>query len=135
MKKKAADARSRVRRMFQKLEQEWEEAILRKDLPSLERFLDKDYALRVAHAPERRTTRDAWLRVIPIYNTHSFKIRSLQVRNFGDLVVVSHILKQDADMDGVDRSGDFFLIDVWRRHKKGWKVCARYSSFRHKGSA
>ncbi len=112
---------------FQKLEQEWGEAILRKDLPALERFLDHDYALRMSDAPGRKVTRREWVDTIAIYNTHSFQSRELQAREFGEVVVVSHVVNQNADVNGIDRSGDFFIVDVWKRHKDQWKVCARYS--------
>jgi hypothetical protein len=36
---------------------------------------------------------------------------------------------QIAELDGVDRSGAFFLTDVWRGTAAGdWQVCVRHTS-------
>ena len=42
---------------------------------------------------------------------------------------MSAIADQQARLGEVDRSGSFFLTDVWRLEPDGqWRVCARYSS-------
>lgn len=128
MPKASHRAKRDPRAAFASLEQDWGEAIQRKDLAALKRFLDKDYALRVADDPRQRISRKEWLAGIAVYNTHSFRIRALELREFGSVAVVSHILNQHADVKGVDRSGDFFIVDVWRRRGKKWKVAARYSA-------
>jgi hypothetical protein len=54
----------------------------------------------------------------------------MQVRDFGDVVVVSSLATQRATAFGEDRSGTFFLTDVWRATPDGaWQVIARYSSY------
>lgn len=36
----------------------------------------------------------------------------------------------EATLGDADRSGSFFLTDVWRLEPDGqWRVCARYSSY------
>jgi hypothetical protein len=53
----------------------------------------------------------------------------MQVRDFGDFVVVSSLATQHATAFGKDRSGTFFLTDVWRKISVDeWQVIARYSS-------
>ncbi len=116
------------RAIFASLEQAWGEAIQKKDLAALEAILDKDYALRIADDPGRRIDRREWLAATAIYNVRSFRIRGLQAREFGNVAVVSQMIHQRADVKGVDRSGDFFTVDVWRRRGKQWKVAARYSA-------
>ena len=114
---------------FQELEQRWAEAIQRKDTRALESdFLAEDYALRIADDPSRKITRAAWLSILAVYNTRTFEISNLEVREFGDTAVVSLCVHQDADVNGVDRSGAFFLVDVWTLREGKWKVSARYSS-------
>ena len=114
---------------FLELEQRWADAIKRKDTKTLESdFLADDYALRIADDPSRQITRAAWLSILAVYNTRTFNISNLEVREFGDSVVVSLSVHQDADVNGVDRSGDFFLVDVWSLREGKWKVSARYSS-------
>ncbi len=118
-----------TRAIFQELELRWAAAIQRQDKEQLDEvFLAPDYALRISDDPARKISRADWLATIPIYNTRSLSIRVLEVRSFGDVAVVSHVVTQQADVSGVDRSGDFFIIDVWIRRGEEWKVSARYSS-------
>ena len=53
----------------------------------------------------------------------------MQVRDFGETVAVSSLATQRATAFGQDRSGTFFLTDIWRAGADGaWQVIARYSS-------
>ena len=114
---------------FRDLEQRWAAAIQRKDQRQLDEvFLSDDYALRISDDPARKISRSVWLATLAVYNTRSFAIRDLEIRDFGDVVIVSEVLNQQADVHGVDRSGDFFIVDTWTRHGDVWKVSARYSS-------
>jgi ketosteroid isomerase-like protein len=45
-----------------------------------------------------------------------------------DLVVVSLLLTQQASSDGRDRSGDFYVVDIWKKSGDRWQIIARYSS-------
>src|SRR5262245_12702242 len=115
--------------LFQQLETRWADAIQRQDQKQLDEiFLAPDYALRISDDPARKIARADWLATMPTSTSRSFSIRDLQVRSFGEVAVVSHVLAQQADVNGVDRSGDFFVVDVWSRMGNDWKVSARYSS-------
>jgi hypothetical protein len=116
-------------RIFAGLEQQWADSIQRKDLDTLRhRFLSEDFALRISDDASRKIPRSDWLAGVTAYNICSYNIRDLQVRDLGEVAIVSLVLDQDADVSGVGRSGDFFLVDVWVRQEAGWKVAARYSS-------
>jgi hypothetical protein len=53
----------------------------------------------------------------------------MKVRILDDVAVVSSIAVQRATAFGVDRSGAFFLTDVWQRSgDHTWQVVARCSS-------
>ncbi|HMI56349.1 MAG TPA: hypothetical protein VK494_09190, partial [Gemmatimonadaceae bacterium] len=45
-----------------------------------------------------------------------------------DLAVVSFVLSQKASFAGRDRSGDFYVVDVWKKGGGRWRMIARYSS-------
>lgn len=96
----------------------------------LEDSLAPDYALIVSAMPERRMDRALWLATCDTYRCTSFRYRDVQVRELSPgMAVMSSIAEQQAAMNGVDRSGAFFLTDVWRLEPDGqWRVCARYSS-------
>lgn len=109
----------------------WMEAWISNDRVTLERTLAPDFALIVSAQPEARVDRAAWLRTAGTdYTCESFRYDGMQVRDFGDVVVVSSLATQRATAFGKDRSGSFFLTDVWRATADGvWQVIARYSSY------
>jgi len=40
-----------------------------------------------------------------------------------------HLLHtQQATFDGRDRSGDFYVVDIWKKRGDSWQIIARYSS-------
>jgi hypothetical protein len=63
-----------------------------------------------------------------------YKIESLEQRYYAarkladDFAALSFLLTQKAIRDGQDRSGDFYVLDVWRKRGDRWQLIARYSS-------
>ncbi|HEY2171116.1 MAG TPA: hypothetical protein VGJ30_15940 [Candidatus Angelobacter sp.] len=122
---------------FTHLEHEFSQAIQRRDHKTLdERFLDRNYALRISDDPARKISRKDWLATLNVYFVKNWEIRDLELRDFGNVAITSLVLFQQAEVGGVDRSGDFFLTDVWvqntpdasRLDAANWKIAARYSS-------
>jgi ketosteroid isomerase-like protein len=115
----------------------WMNAWIANDRAILERTLAPEFALVVSARPEARVDRAAWLRTAGSdYTCESFRYDAMQVRDFGDVVVVSSLATQRATAFGQDRSGTFFLTDIWRAGADGaWQVIARYSSFAEPGTA
>jgi hypothetical protein len=63
------------------------------------------------------------------YKIEAYEFKELVAKRFGtDVVVVTSYYTQKAIVDGRDRSGDFFLTDVWVRDGKRWRVAWRHSS-------
>jgi len=108
----------------------WMQAWVSQDRAVLEESLAPDFALPVSAMPERRMDRALWLATCDTYRCSSFTYRGVQVRELGPgIAVMSAIADQQARLGEVDRSGSFFLTDVWRLEPDGqWRVCARYSS-------
>jgi hypothetical protein len=122
---------------FTHLEQEFSAAIQRRDRKALdERFLEANYSLRIADDPARKISRKDWLATLDLYLVKNWQMRDFELREFGDVAVTSLVLFQEAEVGGVDRSGDFFLTDVWVQNNVGahrleagnWRIAARYSS-------
>ncbi len=114
---------------IKRLQNEWMQAWVREDRPVLERILASEYKLIVSSMPDRPISREQWLGLIGRYTAQAFEYDKMVVRMFGDTAVVSslgHI--RGAQVDGVDRSGTFFLTDVWQRRGGQWQVVSRYSS-------
>ena len=73
--------------------------------------------------------RQQWLETaLGPYRGTQFDYESMGVRILDNLALVASIALQKASIDGADRSGRFFLTDVWRRTRGSWQVFARYSS-------
>jgi hypothetical protein len=66
--------------------------------------------------------------------SHPFKLESFNERYHAarklndNLAVVSFLLTQKASADGVDRSGDFYEVDIWKKTRDKWQMIARYST-------
>jgi len=108
----------------------WMQAWVNQDRAALEDSLAPDFALTVSANPTQPMHRDRWLATCDIYTCTSFAYRDVEVRELAPgLAVMSSVADQQASLNGVDRSGSFFLTDVWRLEPDGaWRVCARYSS-------
>ena len=108
----------------------WMRAWVEQDRATLEDSLASDFALVVSASPTQPMPRDRWLATCDVYRGSSFAYRDVEVRELAPgLAVMSSIADQQASLNGVDRSGSFFLTDVWRLESDGqWRVCARYSS-------
>lgn len=108
----------------------WMQAWVKQDRVVLEDSLAPDFALIISASPAGIFPRDRWLATCDVYRCSSFRYRDVQVRELvPGLVVMSSVAEQRAEMGGVDRSGAFFLMDVWRLEPDAeWRVCSRYSS-------
>jgi Domain of unknown function (DUF4440) len=122
---------------FTALEQEFNAAVARHDASLLDsRFLAPDYALHISLQPDHSVSREQWFATLRVYNVHQWSLRACHVRDFGNLAIINLIITQQVDVQGIDRSGDFFLVDVWRRNNSAgdrwdpaqWRIAARYSS-------
>jgi ketosteroid isomerase-like protein len=109
----------------------WMQAWLTLDRAMLEDSLAKDFTLTVSAFPTRPMTRQAWLDTCDRYRCSRFAYRDVQVRAIADgIAVMSSIADQEATLDGHDRSGAFWLTDLWRREEDGaWRVFARFSGY------
>jgi ketosteroid isomerase-like protein len=90
--------------------------------------LHDDYALVLVHPAPARMPRDRWLAVLPEYVVHDWVVEAQQVDVDGDVAAVLRRLRMVATVLGEDRSGVFFVSDVWRRVDGTWRVWRRHSS-------
>jgi ketosteroid isomerase-like protein len=108
----------------------WMRAWVAQDRAGLEDCLAADFALVVSAQPEQLIDRSRWLAACDTYRCSAFAYRGVQVRELAPgIAVMSAIADQQARMGEVDRSGSFFVTDVWRLEPDGkWRVCARHSA-------
>jgi len=108
----------------------WMKAWRDQDRKALEQVLAPDFALVVSTAPHFHFSRKAWIDLASgSYVCTRFAYEHVQFHRLNsDFVVMSAIADQDAGLGLEDRSGRFFVTDIWKRAEKGWRVCARYSA-------
>jgi len=108
----------------------WMRAWQDQDRLGLEELLAPDYALVVASAPHYQLERDDWLDLaVGSYRCSRFAYEHVQFHRLSeDIVAMSAIADFDATLGTQDRSGRFFVTDLWKRSGLAWQVCARYSS-------
>lgn len=109
---------------------QWMNGWIAQDRSALEPFMADDFALIVSTVPDLSFERENWLQTaVSAYVCTRFAYDGVQLRQVADdMVVMSSIADFDATMAGVDRSGRYFVTDLWRREDGAWKICVRYSS-------
>ncbi len=117
--------------LLRQLERELGDAALHgfKDRKTMERVVSPDFTQRVSDAPERSLPRSLWGQPASTYKIESIEVRHHAARKLAeDLAVVSLLLTQQATFEGRDRSGDFYVVDIWKKSGGRWQMIARYSS-------
>lgn len=113
-------------------EQEWNAAIDRRDAAAMQRFLAPTYFLAVGiqGRPLQVVPKEAWLGNLALYDIRSYSIDDMRVNVYGNVAIVTLLYTQDAIVgpERRDRSGQFFITDVWVKHADGWRVAERHSS-------
>jgi hypothetical protein len=118
---------------LRQLEQQFGEATMHGDTQVVDRLMGADFTLRVGDAPERSVPRALRQGLRPqatrAYQMESFEERHQAARKLtNDLAVMSLLLSQKTTFDGRDRSGDFYIVDIWRKTAGNWQIIARYST-------
>lgn len=132
------DSDSQLTGEFRLLEQQLGDAAMHMDTKALERLVGADYALRIGDAPEESVPRASWMATLRPDSQHPYKMESFNqqyvaARKLSDnLMIVSLLHTQKATYSGGDRSGDFYLVDVWKKTGGDWQIIARYSTPVHK---
>ncbi len=115
---------------LRQLEKQFCDAILHKDAKILDSLVGLDFTLRVADIPQSSLPRTIWMdNTVKRIKGESCEQRQLAARKLGDdLAAVSLVWNQKATTDGRDFSGDFYLVDFWKKSSGNWQIIARYST-------
>jgi hypothetical protein len=111
----------------------WMQAWMDQDRATLDGFLGPDFALIISTVPTKPFERSDWLETaVTAYVCTRFGYEGVHCRHISDdVVAMSAIADFDATIGGIDRSGRYFVTDLWRRaagSSHGWQITARYSS-------
>ena len=126
-----ADVDSELTAMLRALEEELSQAALGgfKDTATIERMVGGEFTQRVSDAPQRSLPRAMWGQPSATYKIESLDQRYYAARKLSDdFAALSFLLTQKASRDGQDRSGDFYVVDIWNKRSDRWQLIARYSS-------
>jgi ketosteroid isomerase-like protein len=123
---------SRVADEVRRAEEDWNAAIDRRDVRTMERFLAPGYflAIGVEGQPLQIVPRETWLRNLELYDIQSYSIDDMRVNIYQNTAVVTMLFTQQAVVGPQrrDRSAQFFITDIWIRDDDRWKVAERHSS-------
>jgi ketosteroid isomerase-like protein len=122
---------------FTDLERKLATAMQEKNPAAINELTADDYVVRTPEAPTEPVGRDTWESAdLPNFDVKDFRITKMAVRIYSEnTAVVSEKYAQTATQNGQDRSGDFWVIDVWAKHDGKWKLSERYISPMLKGPA
>ena len=113
--------------LFTGLEKQMLTGIQKKDGPALKALLADDFEIWMPNGDP--IAGEDWLpAILGKYSLKSFRISEMSVRDFGDTAVVKFMRGQKAEVQGKDGSGEYFVVDVWRKAGDSWKLSDRYVS-------
>lgn len=111
--------------LFTDLEKRILASIQKKDAASLKTLLSEDFEIWMPNGDP--IAAEDWIpAVMGSYTLKSFRLSQMAARDFGDTVVVKFTRDQQAEIKGKNDSGEYFVVDVWRKDGESWKLSDRY---------
>lgn len=110
-----------------RLQNQWADAVQRRDLAFLERLLGEEFTLTTGRPGFEMASRQEWLDVTrDRYIVESFEYLHFDIHVYGDVAVVRSRYRQKGSMDGKDRSTTYLMTDVWVRQDGRWQAVSRH---------
>ncbi len=121
--------------MFSDLEIQMLKAVQKKDKAALQAMLTDDCVIEMPNADP--LPGDEWMDFVMAkdFTLKSFAMREVFVVDLGNAVVVKFERRQDALNKGKAESGEFFVVDVWKKDGDAWKLANRFVSKTNSESA
>ncbi|SRR6266481_7000279 len=114
--------------IFSALEKQLLTAAQKKDQAGLSSLLTEDFTIEMPDADP--VAGEDWVGQVmdKKYSLQSFVIRQMSVADLGSAAVVKFDRILHATLNGADKSGEFFVVDLWRKSGDSWKLANRYVS-------
>lgn len=114
--------------LFTGLEKQLLQAVQKKDRTAMTALLTDD--LEIAMPDADPLAGDDWLDSVMAtgFKLKSFVVRQMSVADLGDTAVVKFDRIQQATYKDRDDSGEFFVVDLWKKNGDSWKLANRYVS-------
>jgi len=104
------------------------DAIHQKDRSAIDRLLADDFEVLTPLAGTP-VDRDQFIEAVSDnLKLGSYRISQMTVHDFGDTAVVNFLVNVKGQLLGRDRSGQYFIVDVWRKNGDAWQAAVRYLS-------
>jgi Domain of unknown function (DUF4440) len=117
--------RTRLVALYSDLEGQLATAAEKADTARLQQLLADDFEQWSPEPPGDPILREDW---IAAYHPASVSTHQMAVRTFGDTEIASFVLHQKGAFADKDASGEFFVVDVWRREGNTSRLASRYIS-------
>ena len=114
--------------MFSDLEIQMLKAVQKKDKAALQAMLADDCLIGMPNADP--LPGDEWVDSVMAkdFILKSFAMRDVFAVDLGNAVVIKFDRRQDATNKGHADSGQFFVVDVWKKDGDAWKLANRFVS-------
>jgi ketosteroid isomerase-like protein len=119
--------------MFSDLEIQMLKAVQKKDKATLQAMLTEDCIIGMPDADP--LPGDEWVDsvIAKDFTLKSFAMRDVFAVDLGNAVVIKFERRQDATNKGKAESGEFFVVDVWKKDGDAWKLANRFVSKTNSG--
>ena len=105
-----------------KLENDWSEAVVKRDGTLLQRLFAEEYAFTDQDGVVWNKTQDIANVTSGVTRTSSYKLEDLKVRLYGDVAVVTGSNTIKATFQGRDIGGKYRFTDVFVKRSGAWQV-------------
>jgi ketosteroid isomerase-like protein len=113
---------------LQAVEERWAEIVRERDVAAAESLLADDFVLQSAGGVSPNAPKREWIETLPQIETRSIEPSDVEARVYGDIAVVRLRLAWEAELGGRDLTGDYAIVDVFRRASDGWHPTWRIST-------
>lgn len=114
--------------LFTGLEKQLLQAVQKKDKSSLEALITDDLEIGMPNADPLAGVDWEDSVLSKDFTLKSYGIRQMSVADLGEAAIVKYMRAQQASYKGKDESGDFFVVDLWKKSGDSWKLANRYAA-------
>ena len=116
-----------AKEIITRLEKQWMEAWIQKDLKKCSEILSDDFILSSARG--NLVNKEQWLESAKeLITGEEFKWLEINIRQYGNTAVVNAKTTQKAHVGKENWSGMFLLTDVWVLQNDRWQVVSRHGT-------
>jgi len=120
---------TRLVALFSDLEEQWLNAIQKKDSAALDHLLGDEFQVWTAAPPGSPIPREDWQVQSLASPPASFQLSQMAVRTVADNVAIaSFVLQTSLNRNGAAVSQRHFIVDVWTKGGDNWVCTDRYQS-------